>query len=75
MAFKFPARRHFGFYDVLWLPLLFGSLRSYTFEFENLIIVTYIDTKCLHYEIFFIKCGFLASFQTIQHQLVSGGSL
>ena len=29
MAFKFPARRHFGFYDVLQLPLLFGSEPSW----------------------------------------------
>ena len=28
MAFKFPARRHFGFYDVLWLPLLFESFQT-----------------------------------------------
>ena len=28
MAFKFPARRHFGFYDMLWLPLLFGSFQT-----------------------------------------------
>ena len=28
MAFKFPARRHFGFYDVLRLPLLFGSFQT-----------------------------------------------
>ena len=28
MAFKFPACRHFGFYDVLWLPLLFGSFQT-----------------------------------------------
>ena len=23
-----PARRHFGFYDVLWFPLLFGGVRE-----------------------------------------------
>ena len=28
MAFKFPARRHLGFYDVLWLPFLFGSFQT-----------------------------------------------
>ena len=29
VAFKFVARRHFGFYDVLWLPLSFGSRGSF----------------------------------------------
>ena len=28
MAFKFQARRHFGFYDVLRLPLLFESFQE-----------------------------------------------
>ena len=28
MGFKFPARRHFGFDDVLWLQLLVGSFQT-----------------------------------------------
>ena len=28
MAFKFPAGRHFRFYDVLRLPLFFGSFQT-----------------------------------------------
>ena len=28
MAFKFSARRYFGFYDVLWLTLFFGSFQT-----------------------------------------------
>ena len=36
MAFKFPARRHFGFYDVLWLPLLLeASKQLYNLEIRN----------------------------------------
>ena len=65
MAFKFPAGRHFRFYDVLRLPLLFGSFQTiagaetgvtiqHSVDVVRLLIFSYMKYKS-HFTFFFFS--------------------